>query len=139
MIYIPRALPGLVIERLFDERYLMLTPQSCHLDVLTAEEYVFIDWSPHFKSRHLELLPHLQATAVSVGLGSMAMDHILEKGRAAYFPERTADRLIANGQMQMVQAAPIIEQPVYLVATERVRESNPLTQAIQILKDCVPA
>ena len=133
IIYIPRALPGLLVERLFSEHYRMIGAVEMDIDEVTAEDYVFIDWSPHFKNRHLELLPHLQATAVSVGLGSMAVDHILERKGCGYFPGRTAELLIERHGCHPVRGAPEIEQPVYVVVAERVRDTGPVRIALDEL------
>jgi|TARA_R110002072_G_scaffold106760_2_gene233024 DNA-binding transcriptional LysR family regulator len=137
VIYIPRALPGLVIDRLFTERYVMISTQALTLQHIDPASYVFIDWSPHFKSLHLERLPHLQATPVSVGLGSMAIEHILGRGGSGYFPEATAQGLMDRHRMSLVADAPIIEQPVYTVVAERLRETDPLKSALRELKQLV--
>ncbi|RED48005.1 LysR family transcriptional regulator [Aestuariispira insulae] len=133
VIYIPRALPGLLVENLFTERYLMIGAGPAALSDVTADDYVFIDWSPHFKNRHLELLPHLQATAVSVGLGSMAVDHILERGGCGYFPQRTAQMLVERHGCRIIEEAPVIEQPVYVVVGDQIRETGPVRTALDEL------
>lgn len=133
IIYIPRALPGLVIDRLYDEQFVLVSTKPTILKDIEFFNYTFIDWSPHFKKIHLDLLPHLQATPVSVGLGSMAVDYILQQGGCAYFPERIATNFIANGQMHLVEDAPIITQPIYTVVAENIHSGSAIEKAINQL------
>lgn len=133
IIYIPRALPGLVINRLYDEKFILISTEQTNLAEIEFSDYTFIDWSPHFKKIHLDLLPHLQATPISVGLGSMAIDYIREQGGSAFFPERIANKLITEAQMYMIKDAPIITQPVYTVVAENIHGTSAVQKALDQL------
>jgi len=117
VMYSPTSRPGLHIEKLVDERLVLVSTRR-----RTAEEwdddYVLVDWGPDFRAAHSQAFPNLKTPAVSVGLGAMGLQHILSHGGTGYFPMRVARPHLSAGRLFAVSGVPEFRRPAYLVCAE---------------------
>jgi DNA-binding transcriptional LysR family regulator len=114
VMYSPQNRPGLVTEKLLEERLVMVSTaprQVADWD----EDYVFVDWGPEYRQAHGRTFPDLKTPAVSVSLGALGLQHILACGGTAYFPMRTVRSYLAAGRLFEVTDAPDFRRPAWLV------------------------
>jgi DNA-binding transcriptional LysR family regulator len=113
LMYRPQSLPGLRIERLLEEKLILVTTDDrARLD---GSEYVYVDWGPFFSSRHGISFPDLTDPGLSVSLGPLGLSYILECGGSGYFRKRTAKPYLTSGQIHRVKSAPEFSYPVHVV------------------------
>ena len=73
VMYRPGQPPGLTIEHLYDEKFVLVTSAPSR-SRLHPSNYVFIDWGPDFQAEHAAAYPELTNTAVNLDLGSLGLD-----------------------------------------------------------------
>lgn len=117
VLYRPNQPPGLIIEHLFDEVFVLVTsarPQSRRGD----DDYVFIDWGPDFQQDHAAAYPELAAPGLNLNLGSVGVDYLLANEGSAYFPMRIVRHHLARGRLRQPKRARKFVYPVYMVYPE---------------------
>ncbi|MDD0973999.1 LysR family transcriptional regulator [Pseudomonas fontis] len=127
VVYQPSYAPGLQVEQLLEEK--LVRVRSVH----QAEPYVYIDWGEAFRRQHDAALPDLAHPSLSVNLGPMALQFILEHGGSGYFRTRVVQSYLDRGVLERVPQAPEFTYPTYLVYT-RDRDSVALQQARSLLR-----
>jgi LysR family transcriptional regulator, flagellar master operon regulator len=106
LTYAPTFRPGLSIERLMDDKLVLVAPwKNPTLDQL-PERYVFVDWGEDFMQFHLRHLPDLLKPGLTLALGAASGHYIAERGLAAYLPARIAKHYLADGRLHLVPHAP---------------------------------
>jgi len=122
VMYSPQSRPGLAIEKLLEERLIMVSTKKRSVDEWD-DDYVLVDWGPEFRQCHGQSFPDMKTPAVSVGLGALGLQHILSYGGTGYFPMRVIRPLLANGRLFEVTGAPDFRRPAWLVhAQEKARD-----------------
>ena len=135
VMYQPRHIAGLVIEDLFEETLVMAAREPRDVSLDWVEDYVFVDWGDTFRVQHSEAYPDLETPAVSVGLGALGLQYILQNGGAGYFPRRMVDPLVASGEMHLVRGAATARRPAYVVYTTNPKDEEVLALALDTLRD----
>ena len=134
VMYNPRQTPGLVIEDLLVETLVMVATVRRELRDDWVEDYVFVDWGREFRRRHGEAFPDMDTPAVSVGLGSLGLEYILQNGGSGYFPIRVVKPHLDSGRLFMVDGAPEMQRPAYVVYPEISRNQETLDLALDGLR-----
>lgn len=117
VMYLPVQPPGLTIEHLFDEEFVMVSSPRAS-PRLNAGDYVFVDWGTDFRDDHAAAFPKLANPGLNLDIGTMALDYVLENGVSGYFPERLVARHIARGKLRRSARARKFVYPVYMVYPE---------------------
>ncbi len=134
VMYTPRQIPGLVIDNLFEETLMLATTRERDVTAGWLEDYVFVDWGDEFRARHGEAFPDMETPAVSVGLGALGLQYILENGGSGYFPTRVVEPLIGQGRLFPVHDAPSASRPAYVVYTATPKDEELLQLALSELR-----
>lgn len=134
VIYSPEYRPELTVDRVFGETYSMVATRPLTLEQVRPHEYVFVNASPYFNSRHAELLPGLHHAPLSMGLGNMSIDYLRAHGGAAYLPDRMSRPLTTAGEFFPVEDAPRIHQPVFVTFLSKNRHRPHVQAAIELLR-----
>lgn len=134
VMYNPRQTPGLVIEDLLVETLVMVATAPRELRGGWVEDYVFVDWGREFRRRHGEAFPDMDTPAVSVGLGSLGLEYILQNGGSGYFPIRVVKPYLDQGRLFLVDGAPEMQRPAYVVYPEISRNQETLDLALDGLR-----
>ena len=134
VMYQPRQVAGLVIEDLFEETLVMVasSPRSVSFD--WVEDYVFIDWGETFRTQHSEAFPDVETPAVLLGLGAVGLQYILNNGGSGYFPIRVVEPFIEEGRLFLVDDAPSMSRPAYVVYAEVPKDEEVPRLALELLK-----
>jgi DNA-binding transcriptional LysR family regulator len=114
VMYTPQSRPGLVVERLLEERLVLVTtgdgPGS-----EAAARYVFVDWGPEFYAQHNVFFPEFAGAALIANIGWLGLQHILRHGGSGYFPLRLVGPHLQDRRLHRVPDAPEFRLPAYLV------------------------
>jgi DNA-binding transcriptional LysR family regulator len=135
VMYNPRQTPGLVIEDLLEDTLVLVATDVRELADGWIEDYVFVDWGADFRRRHGEAFPNMDTPAISVGLGSMGLEYINQNGGSGYFPLRVVQAAIDRGELFLVDGAPTMQRPAYMVYPEVARYRDTLDLALDGLRE----
>ena len=135
VMYSPRQTAGLIIEDLFEETLILVTTEHAATEGDWVKNYVFVDWGDVFRARHSEAFPDLETPAVSVGLGALGLEYILQNGGSGYFPIRVVKSLIENQALFTVSNTPSLQRPAYMVYASSARDPASLAIALQGLRE----
>ncbi|MHB0774825.1 LysR family transcriptional regulator [Halomonas sp. WWR20] len=128
LVHQPDYWPGIQVEQLLEEKLIMIRNPKA------PDPYIYIDWGETFRRRHDTALPHLARASLSIDLGPLALEYLLEHGGSGYFRTRVALPFLTQGQLERVSHAPEFGYPVYLVYS-RERSSDLLEQAFTTLRE----
>ncbi len=135
VMYNPRQTPGLVIEDLLEETLVLVATDRRDVADGWVEDYVFVDWGAAFRAQHGEAFPEMDTPAVSVGLGSLGLEYILQNGGSGYFPLRVVEPYLDRGELFRVGGAPQMQRPAYVVYPEVARHPPTLDLALTGLRE----
>lgn len=121
VLYTPQSRPGLRVELLFEEHLVLVCSEPCD-DAVARPDYVLVDWGAEFRAAHSRAHPDREPPALALGLGSLALDVILEQGGAGYLPERLV-RPHLGRRLVTVAGAPSFHLPAHLVHAASRREA----------------
>ncbi|MES3008743.1 MAG: LysR family transcriptional regulator [Pseudomonadota bacterium] len=128
LVHQPEYSPGMQVEQLLEEKLVMV--RSPNKDA----PYIYIDWGEVFRQQHDTALPELARAEVTVDLGPLALQYLLQQGGSGYFRTRVVQAHLESGLLERVQSAPEFSYPVYLMYS-RAREIALLPEAFAILQD----
>ena len=115
VMYDPRNAPGLVIEKLLEEKLVLVSTAKRRLSPKWMEGFVFVDWGDDFRAEYSAAFPEWGAPAITVGLGAIGLQYIMETGGSGYFPMRVVRPLLATKLLYRVPKAPVFRRPSYMV------------------------
>jgi DNA-binding transcriptional LysR family regulator len=134
VMYQPRQTPGLIVEKLLEETLVLVSTQKRDTLYGWVEDYVLVDWGDVFRTFHGEAFPDLETPAVSVGLGALGLQYILQNGGSGYFPLRVVRPLIEQARLYQLPNAPVARRPVYVVYTANPTDKELLDLALHGLR-----
>ncbi len=114
IMYTPQLRPGFTVEKLFDEE-LVLVSADPDFGVELDERYVFVDWGPEFVAAHAVAYPDYVGARITHAIGSLGLNAIIRRGRAAYFPARVVRDELKSGRLHLVADAPTFTYPCYVI------------------------
>lgn len=117
VMYLPVQPPGLVIEHLFDEEFVMVSGQRTGAR-RSSGDYVYVDWGPDFSNDHAIAFPKLATPGLNLDVGPVALEYVLETGASGYFPARLVQRHVVRGRLRRPKRARKFVYPVYMVYPE---------------------
>lgn len=133
LMYRPVRRPGLAVEHLFDEELVMVTSGDAARPA-PYDNYVFVNWGPEFQADHAMALPDLSHPGLTLDLGTLGMNYLLENAATGYFPQRVTEPYIKDGRLRLVPRAPRFVYPAFAVYPEERDE-----EAFAPFLDCLRA
>lgn len=116
VIYTPQVVPGLAIEKLFDEDIILVSTRRSPMDAAAWQNgYVFVDWGAEFRAEHALAWSGMPTPAVHFGVGTVALEFILRHGGAGYFPRRMVSQRLRERRLFKIPGAPSFRRAVYLM------------------------
>ena len=112
VMYTPQSRPGLKIQKLFEERLVMVA-SSPDRPPHPQSDYVYVDWGPEFYTRHNTCFPDFTGARLVANIGWLGLQNILKSGGAGYFPARMVLPYVKNGELHVVEDAPEFFMPAY--------------------------
>jgi len=131
---VPQTVPGLKVEELMDEPLMLVSSTPSSLEESMGENYIHIDWGPHFNHQHNLSFSSTYTPTLTVGLSDLALQIITIEGGSAYLPTRIAEKLIENASLYPVNDAPKFNVPLYLMYPEDHYDPDVLDLGLQGLR-----
>lgn len=114
LLYMPQLRPGLSADLLLEEELVMVASWPDPTMDLEGG-YTFIDWGSEFVGAHALALPELTNPGLTLSLGAMAAEYVVNRKTAAYLPARYIKKYLDSGQLHLVPDAPRFPYPVWAV------------------------
>jgi DNA-binding transcriptional LysR family regulator len=114
VMYTPESRPGLKVEPLLEERLVLVSTEPAGRPEPGAG-YVYIDWGPEFYARHSASFPDFIGPALTMNIGWLGLQHILENGGSGYLPMRLVRPHLEDGRLTSLRGAPEFSLPAYVV------------------------
>jgi DNA-binding transcriptional LysR family regulator len=134
VMYQPRHSHGLTVETLLEENLVLVSTIRRGVGSGWRQDYVLVDWGDDFRAAHAEAFPDMEAPVISVGLGAMGLQYILDNGGSGYFPLRVARPLLKARRLYRVARAPTFRRPAYMVYPEAPADPARLALALDGLR-----
>jgi len=132
VMYTPQSRPGLTVERLLEERLVLVSTQAAG-GAQPDEGYVYVDWGPEFYARHSVHFPEYAGAGVVANIGWLGLQHILEAGGSGYFPLRLVEAHLQTGRLHRSPRAPAFRLPAYAVYPEEPR-ADAVDLALEVMR-----
>jgi LysR family transcriptional regulator, flagellar master operon regulator len=133
VMYTPKSRPGLKVEMLLEETLILVSTDPTG-SAQPGPGYVYVDWGPEFYAKHNACFPDFVGPALTVNIGWLGLQHILEIGGSGYFPVRLVRPYLADGKLVRLQGAPEFSLPAYMVSASDGRPDF-LDDALQAIRD----
>jgi DNA-binding transcriptional LysR family regulator len=117
VLYRPVQPPGLAIEHLFDEEFVLVTSGK-RGGRRSGGDYVFIDWGPDFEIDHAAAHPELTSPGLNLDLGTAALSYVVDHPASGYFPLRLVKPHLVHGRLRIPKRVRKFVYPVYMVYPE---------------------
>ncbi|MDI3324783.1 LysR family transcriptional regulator [Pontibacterium granulatum] len=137
LTYVKRQQAELHCELLMEDTLVLVATEPRGVQKGWVADYVFVDWGDEFREAHALAYPDTQAPRLSVGIGMVGLDYILNYGGAGYFPERMVERFVDQERLFYVDGAPTFSRPVYLAYPKDPINSELLEMALETLQQVV--
>jgi DNA-binding transcriptional LysR family regulator len=113
IMYAPQHRPGLKIDRLTEEKLVLVTTAS-ESSLLDGPDYVYMDWGPDFVLQHGMNFPDSEPD-LFMDFGPLALSYVLSAGGSGYFRMSAVQSYIDSGRLHLVPGMPQFSYPVYAV------------------------
>ena len=117
VVYRPVQPPGLVVEHLFDEEFVLVTSGKSS-SRRNNSDYVFVNWGPDFQVDHASAHPELATPGLNMDLGPLALSYVLGNSASGYFPMRMVKQHLARGRLRLPKRVRKFIYPVYMIYPE---------------------
>ncbi|MCZ4279193.1 LysR family transcriptional regulator [Kiloniella laminariae] len=134
VMYSPRQIPGLRIEKLLEEQLVMVSTSPLNEPDDWRKDYILVDWGDVFRNIHNEHFPDMATPPIYVGLGDLGLRYILENGGSGYFPMRVVRPHLQIGELFLVPDTPTIQRPAYMVYAKSSNNKALVDQALDGLR-----
>jgi DNA-binding transcriptional LysR family regulator len=115
VMYTPQSRPGLAVERLLEERLVLVATEAAVGGQLDAR-YVYVDWGAEFYAQHSVHFPEYAGAGVIANVGWLGLQHLLHGGGGSgYFPLRLVAPHLESGRLHRRPEAPEFRLPAYAV------------------------
>lgn len=114
LLYNPQLRPGITAERVIEDELVLTASWDADFDD-AAKDYVFVDWGPEFVHAHALELPELTNPGLTLSLGALAAEYIVNRHAAAYLPARYVKRYLDEKRLFLVPDAPRFPYPVWSI------------------------
>lgn len=126
LTYQPYLRPGLEAEQIMSgELVLVASWKNPSLEM--EGRYIYVDWGPEFVRAHALGLPDLHNTGLTMALGALTAQYVLNRKAAAYLPARYVQRHLDAGELHLVPNAPRFQQPIWVVWRQDI---DPIIRAV---------
>ncbi|MGE0627246.1 MAG: LysR family transcriptional regulator [Hyphomicrobiaceae bacterium] len=132
VMYRPVPPPGLEIEHLFDEEFVLVTgPRQSGRRA--SADYMSIDWCPEFQIDYAAAFPNLTTPGLHLDLGPAALDYLIGHDASGYAPYRLVHQHIERGRLKLARRSRKFTYPVYAVYPEARDEEafEPILQGLR--------
>jgi len=134
VMYTPRKVQGLKIEHLLEEDLVLISTHAHRMSDVNIESYILVNWGAAFMDMHSKAFTELTNPIISVGLGHIALQHVLTVGGSCYQSIKAVQRLVKRKKLFIVKDAPVFPRPAYMVYPDDSTEIERLKLALEGLR-----
>jgi DNA-binding transcriptional LysR family regulator len=116
VMYRPAHPPGFITEPLFEEVFVQVAGGRAGRG--TRDDYIFVDWGADFQSDHAAAFPEHSKPGLSLDLGTLGIDYLLQARGTAYFPYRIVKPHLQSGRLRVSRRVRRFTYPVAMVYPE---------------------
>lgn len=116
VVHQPEYWPGIQVEELLEEKLILVSAKD------RPEPYIYVDWGKHFKQQHDAALPDFSRAKLTMNLGPLALQYILDNGGSGYFRTRVVQHHIDAGHLEHRSDHPEFTFPAYVLYRKSERE-----------------
>jgi len=131
VIYRPEQRPGMVVEELMEDRLILVTARP---DTPLKDNYLFIDWGEEFRVAHAAAFPELRNPGLTLDLGALGINLLVNAGGAGYRPERVVQSHVEGGLLTPVRDTMQFPYPAYIVYQEEFSTPTIIERALGTLR-----
>lgn len=133
-VFSPHPSADLFHRQLGEIWYQLVSDTAQNVQNITAEHYVFPNYSPELAAMHRACLPHLSNPPVAMGQGRGVARFLEAYGGHGYITMQEAARLEARTALRPVLDAELLCQPVYAVMGVRRRHLQSLRRIEHVVQ-----
>ena len=137
VIYTPQALPGLNIERLFEDQLVLASSNPRQSLSAAAESYIYIDWGYGYRQKHAVSLPDFDMPNLTIGNPDVALAYMRANGGSAYFALADISESLNTEELFIIEDAPVLKRPCYLTYPERSNKQELLSLGLDAMRKLV--
>lgn len=123
LTYVPQSRPGLTVAPVMEDELVLFSSSGAEDIDAIRSKYVYVDWGPEFAQAHAVDLPDLSRSGVTLSLGALAAQYVVNRNAAAYLPARAAQQFLEAGRLHLVPGAPVFPYPVWSVFRDDLPEA----------------
>ncbi|HWV80596.1 MAG TPA: LysR family transcriptional regulator [Hyphomicrobiaceae bacterium] len=123
VVYQPLQSPGLLIEHLFEEELVLVSAGRGDAR-RRMDDYILVDWGPDFREDHAMAFPRRAGARLTLDIGPMAVDYLLNNEGSGYLPHRLVRGHLSRGRLKLVARARKFTVPVGVLYPESREESD---------------
>jgi DNA-binding transcriptional LysR family regulator len=120
VVYLPPRRPELVVDELMREEIVLVQHSEIAGD--WKDNYLSLDWGAEFNAMFRKEFPNANSPTMSVGPGVLGMQYVIALKASAYLPRTFIKNELETGLLKIVDEAPSIHRPIYLVYCNHVRD-----------------
>ncbi|MBT7933746.1 MAG: LysR family transcriptional regulator [Thiotrichales bacterium] len=133
IVYEPIHHPSITIDKLMDEKLVLVSTEPRSIESGQVEGYVFVDWGYGFTTQHNLAFPDAHNPKISFAIADTALNHVLKNGGSGYFSEASIQPLLKTKECYLVEGAPIFNRPLYLGYSKNGMNSKLFNDSIKAL------
>lgn len=116
VLYRPSQPPGIRIEHLFDEEFVLVSGNATA--PRAPGDFVLVDWGPNVQFDTTATPPDEIRRGLRLNLGSLGLEYVLRNNGAGYFPLRLVKPHLARGRLKVSKRSRRFTVPVYMLYPE---------------------
>jgi DNA-binding transcriptional LysR family regulator len=117
VMYRPSQPPGLVVEHLFEEEFVLVTSAK-GTSRRGSGEFVFVDWGSNVQFDAAAMMPEMVRTGLNLDLGSLGLDYLLANEATGYFPARLVKPYLVRDRLRLSGKGRRFTAPVCMLYPE---------------------
>lgn len=129
VMHSPELRPGLALRELLRDELILVAAGPGDW----RNRYVFVDWGEDFREWHSAVHDDLHNPGLTLDLGALGINYILNQQAAGYFPERVVRPHLENGLLTRIEEGPTYPYPSYVVWQESYRAPEVMQAALNLM------
>ena len=111
---------------------LVSSDSSASLEQAVTENYILVDWGTSFSITHARQFPE-SVPEMRAGVGRIALEYLVENGGSAYLAWPMVEKYLLEGQLYVVEDAPVIERSAYAVYSTQTDKQELLSRCLALM------
>ena len=128
----PVSLPGLQVREMMSMPLLMVSTRAATSVAEAMADYIYVDWGTAFSRAHAAAFPDSAPPRLHLSTGRLAQGFLRQHAGTAYLAEPMVAGAIAQGDLFVVDGAPVLERAVFALFAERGERRDLVEQVLQL-------